>query len=127
MKIFTLFTTLLALASTVTADPLPSWNESPNKKAIISFVERTTSAGSPDYVVPAKRIATFDNDGCLWSEQPLYFQLIYIFDRIKTLAPKHPEWKTTEPFASILKDDVKQALSGGKKALMELAMNLINL
>ncbi len=104
------------------ADPLPSWNEGPNKQAIVSFVERTTQAGSPDYVVPAKRIATFDNDGCLWSEQPIYFQLIYISDRIKTLAPQHPEWKTTAPFSSILKGDMKQALAGGKKALMELAM-----
>lgn len=104
------------------ADPLPSWNEGANKRSIISFVERTTKAGSPDYVVPAERIATFDNDGCLWSEQPIYFQLIFITEQIKALAPQHPKWKTTEPFASVLKGDMKQALSGGKKALMELAM-----
>lgn len=110
------------IAPLIYADPLPSWNEGSNKQAIISFVNRTTKAGSPDYVVPAKRIATFDNDGCLWSEQPLYFQLIFISDRIKALASKHPEWKTKEPFASIIKGDVKKALSGGKKALMELAM-----
>ncbi|MFK5921756.1 MAG: HAD family hydrolase [Verrucomicrobiota bacterium] len=111
-----------ALSSLLHADPLPSWNEGSNKQAIISFVERTTQADSPDYVLPAKRIATFDNDGCLWSEQPIYFQLIFIIDQIKMLAPQHPEWKTTEPFASILKNDTKKALTGGKKALMELAM-----
>jgi len=118
--IIALITSLLS--PTLHADPLPSWNEGVNKQAIISFVERTTRADSPDYVVPAKRIATFDNDGCLWSEQPLYFQLIFIIDQIKTLAPQHPEWKNTEPFASILKGDTKKALSGGKKALMELAI-----
>lgn len=113
---------LLGLASPAPADPLPSWNESLSKKAIVSFVARTTTEGSPGYVVPAKRVATFDNDGCLWAEQPLYFQLIYIVDRIKTLAPQHPEWKDKEPYASILKDDVKAALAGGKKALLEMAM-----
>jgi len=122
MRTFTFFITLLSLVSPATADPLPSWKEGSNKQAIISFVERTAKAGSPDYVVPAKRIATFDNDGCLWSEQPLYFQAIYIFDRIKALAPKHPEWKEKEPFASVLKDDVKKALAGGEKALLEMAM-----
>ncbi len=110
------------IISPLHADPLPSWNEGPNKQAILSFVERITRAGSPDYVVPAKRIATFDNDGCLWSEQPLYFQAIFIFDRIKTLAPQHPEWKKSEPFASVLKGDMKKALAGGEKALLEMAM-----
>lgn len=117
----TLFATLFTCAANTFADPLPSWNQGPNKQTIISFVERTTTAGSPDYVVPAKRIATFDNDGCLWSEQPAYFQLIFMMDQVKKLAPQHPEWKTTEPFASILKGDVKQALAGGKKALMAIA------
>ncbi|MCF6311545.1 MAG: haloacid dehalogenase-like hydrolase [Verrucomicrobiales bacterium] len=121
-NIFTLTFTFLALASSSLADPLPSWNEGVNKQAIVSFVERTTTAGSPDYVVPTKRIATFDNDGCLWSEQPIYFQLIFIIDQIKALAPQHPEWKSAEPFASILKGDTKKALSGGKKSLIELAM-----
>ncbi len=113
---------LLTLVSTASADPLPSWNDGTAKKAIIAFVARTTTADSPDYVAPAARIATFDNDGCLWAEQPLYFQLIYIIERIKSLAPEHPEWKDTEPFASILNGDVKKALAGGKKALLDLTM-----
>lgn len=113
--------TLLAV-SPVLADPLPSWNEGPAKESIVSFVERVTTEGSPDYVVPAKRIATFDNDGCLWSEQPMYFQAFYVFDRIRALAPEHPEWKEREPFASAVKGDIEGALAGGEKALIELAM-----
>lgn len=112
----------LALAVTATADPLPSWNDTTSKQAIISFVERVTKEDSPDFVPAADRIATFDNDGCLWSEQPLYFQAIYIFDRIKELAPKHPEWKTEEPFASVLKGDIKKALAGGEHGLLKMAM-----
>ena len=81
-----------------------------------------TKAGSPDFVPAAERIATFDNDGTLWAEQPMYFQAIFIFDRIKQLAPQHPEWKTKEPFASVLKGDGKTALAGGEHALMEMAM-----
>ena len=96
--------------------------KNPTKQAIIEFVEKVTTPGSPDYVVPAERIATFDNDGCLWSEQPMYFQAIYIFDRIKALAPEHPEWKGEEPFASVLKGDLKSALAGGKAALIKMAM-----
>jgi len=114
--------TLLALSLSTFADPLPSWNDTATKKAIVTFVERVTTADSPDYVVPAERIATFDNDGCLWSEQPMYFQAFYIFDRIKTLAPQHPEWKQKEPFASVLKGDLKSALAGGEHALLEMAM-----
>jgi len=117
MKIITLS---LALAATVLADPLPSWNEGSSKSSIISFVQKTTTKNSPDYVVPAERIAVFDNDGTLWGEQPLYFQAIFIFDQIKVLAPKHPEWKTKEPFASVLKGDIKTVLAGGKKALVPL-------
>src|SRR5210317_1454236 len=120
MKVLLPFTLLLALP--LHADPLPSWNKTPTKQAIIEFVERVTTPGSPDYVDPAERIATFDNDGCLWSEQPIYFQAIFIADRIKALAPKHPEWKTQEPFASILRGEPKKALAGGEEALIELAM-----
>ncbi|MFC5050747.1 HAD family hydrolase [Rubritalea spongiae] len=115
----------LALAATIGflhADPLPSWNKSDSKQSIISFVDKVTDAGSPDYVAPAHRIATFDNDGTLWSEQPMYFQAYYIFDRIKQLAPEHPEWKEKEPFASVLKGDLNSALAGGEKALLEMAM-----
>jgi hypothetical protein len=113
--------TLLATAS-YAADPLPSWNDTAPKKAVVAFVEKVTKEGSPDFVPPAERIATFDNDGCLWAEQPMYFQAIFIFDRIKQLAPQHPEWKDKEPFASVLKGDVESALAGGERALLEMAM-----
>jgi len=103
-------------------DPLPSWNNTAPKKAIVAFVERVTTPSSPDFVPPAERIATFDNDGCLWAEQPLYFQAIFIFDRIEQLASQHPEWDEMEPFASVLKGDRKGALAGGEKALLEMAM-----
>jgi phosphoserine phosphatase len=104
------------------SEPLPSWNDTAPKKAIVAFVERVTTPGSPDFVTPAERIAAFDNDGTLWAEQPLYFQAIYIFDRIEQLAPEHPEWKEKEPFASVLRGDRKAALAGGEKALLEMAM-----
>ena len=90
-------------------DPLPSWNDGPAKKAILDFVARTIKEGGPDFVPVAERVATFDNDGTLWCEQPIYTQVQFAIDRIKELAPKHPEWKTTEPFKSILADD-KQAM-----------------
>src|SRR5687768_3760595 len=80
-------------------DQLPSWNDGVAKKSIITFVEKVTKKGSSDFVPPEERIATFDNDGCLWAEQPMYFQLLFALDRVKVLAPEHPEWKTTEPFA----------------------------
>jgi phosphoglycolate phosphatase-like HAD superfamily hydrolase len=104
------------------ADPLPSWNDGPAKQSILSFVGKITKEGSPDFVPPAERIAVFDNDGTLWGEQPMYFQAFFIFDRIKALAPQHPEWKQQEPFASVLKGDVKAALAGGEHALLEMAM-----
>ena len=110
------------LASAQSSDPLPSWNEGKSKQSIIDFVARVTKEGSADFVAPAERIATFDNDGCLWSEQPMYFQLFFAIDRVKALAPKHPEWKNTEPFASLLKGDVKAALAGGEKAILEIIM-----
>lgn len=104
------------------AEILPSWNEGQAKQAILSFVQRTTTPGSKDFVPEPERIATFDNDGCLWAEQPMYFQALFVFDRIKALAPQHPEWKTKEPYASVLKGDLKAALSGGEHALLEMAM-----
>lgn len=104
------------------ADALPSWNEGASKQAILAFVQRTTTAGSPEFVPPAERIATFDNDGTLWAEQPFYVQLAFALDRVKALAPQHPEWKTQEPFASLLAGDLKKALAGGEKALIELVM-----
>jgi hypothetical protein len=103
-------------------DPLPSWNDTAPKKAIVTFVEKVTKQGSPDFVPPAERIATFDIDGTLWAEQPMYFQLLFALDRVKTLAPQHPQWKTKEPFASLLKGDVKAVLAGGDKAILEIVM-----
>ncbi len=102
------------------ADPLASWNDTDTKKAIVTFVERVTEEGSPDYVAPAERIATFDNDGTLWSEQPMYFQLFFALDRVKALAPQHPEWKTNEPFAAVLKGDMKGVAASGEKGLLEI-------
>jgi hypothetical protein len=84
------------------ADPLPSWNDGPSKKAITDFVAKVTKQGSPDFVPVADRVATFDNDGTLWSEQPIYFQFQFALDRIKALGQKHPEWKDKEPFKSVL-------------------------
>src|SRR5205085_1617767 len=114
----------IALASPTTTtqaqNPLPSWNDTAPKKAIIAFVEKVTNEGSSDFVPPNERIATFDNDGTLWCEQPMYFQLLFALDRVKALAPQHPEWKDKEPFASLLKDDLKGALAGGEKALLEI-------
>jgi hypothetical protein len=105
------------------ADPaLPSWNDGATKRAIVAFVARVNDPSSPDFVAPSDRIAVFDNDGTLWAEQPLYFQAIFIFDRIRQLAPEHPEWKGQEPFASVLRGDVKSALAGGERSLLEMAM-----
>ena len=109
-------TTTIALAQ----DPLPSWNDGPAKKSITEFVAKVTKEGSPDFVPSEERIATFDNDGTLWCEQPMYFQLLFALDRVKALAPQHPEWKTKEPFASLLKGDVKAALAGGERAMLEI-------
>jgi len=102
-------------------DPLPSWNDGPAKKSIVDFVTKVTTTGSPDFVPVPERIATFDNDGTLWCEQPLPVQALFAFDRVKALAPRHPEWKTREPFASILKGDFKNALSSDH-AILELFM-----
>ncbi|MCC7084845.1 MAG: haloacid dehalogenase-like hydrolase [Pirellulales bacterium] len=104
------------------AGPLPSWNETPTKKAIVGFVERTTKEGSAEFVPPADRIATFDNDGTLWTEHPMYTQLAFAIDRVKTLAPQHPEWKTQQPFKAVLDNDVKALAEAGEKGLVELIM-----
>jgi hypothetical protein len=104
------------------ADPLPSWNQGSTKTSIVDFVTRVTREGTSDFVPPAERIAAFDNDGTLWPEQPLYFQLLFALDRVKELAPQHPEWKEQEPFASLLRGDVKTALAGGEHAILEIVM-----
>jgi len=118
---------LAAVAFTATsaraADPLPSWNDGPAKQSIINFVTKVTTPGSPDFVPVPERIAVYDNDGTLWSEQPVPVQFYFVADRVKALAPNHPEWKTKEPFASLLKGDVKKALeTSGDHGLMELFM-----
>jgi phosphoglycolate phosphatase-like HAD superfamily hydrolase len=101
-------------------DPLPSWNNGPVKRAVIDFVARVTTEGGPDFVPPAERIAVFDNDGTLWAEQPIYFQLQFALDRVKALAPKHPEWKQKQPFKALLDGDKKAFAAGGEKALLEV-------
>ena len=103
-------------------DALPSWNDGVAKQSIVAFVERVTGQGTADFVPVAERIAVFDNDGTLWGEQPMYFQLLFALDRIKALAPQHTEWKSQEPFASLLKGDVKGALAGGEPAIMQIVM-----
>jgi hypothetical protein len=103
-------------------DPLPSWNDGPAKKAVVAFVTKTTTAGSVDFVPVAERIATFDNDGTLWCEQPMPVQFYFALDRVKELAPQNPEWKDKEPFASLLKGDLQTTLAGGDHALLELVM-----
>jgi len=87
---------LLLAPLAAVADALPSWNDTATRQAIVDFVVKTTTPTSPDYVPPAERIAVFDNDGCLWSEQPAYFQLLFALDRVRALAPQHPEWKEQE-------------------------------
>jgi phosphoserine phosphatase len=101
-------------------DPLPSWHDAAPRKTIVAFVERVTAKGSPDFVPPPERIAVFDNDGTLWSEKPVPFQVMFAFDRIKALAPQHPEWKTREPFASLLKGDMEGVAASGEKGVLEI-------
>jgi len=111
------------LAGRVTlADPLPSWNEGPARQGIIEFVRRVTDKSSPHYVPPEQRIATFDNDGTLWSEQPMYFQAFFTLDRVKALAPQHPEWKDRQPFKAILENDTKALVASGEKGMLEILM-----
>jgi phosphoserine phosphatase len=99
---------------------LPSWNEGPSKQAVLSFIEKTTTQGSPEFLPVSQRIAVFDNDGTLWSEQPIYVQLAFTMDRVKALAPQYPEWKTTQPFQAVLENDLKGVLASGHKGFFEL-------
>lgn len=101
-------------------DPLPSWNEGTTKKKIIDFVTKTTKEGSEDFIPVTDRIACFDNDGTLWSEQPLYFQFFFAIEQIKAMAPQHPEWKDNQPFKAILEGDMKTVMGGGEKALLQI-------
>ncbi|NWA43596.1 haloacid dehalogenase-like hydrolase [Pseudomonas reactans] len=111
---------LLLSLPALAADPLPSWNEGPNKKQIIEFVQAVTAEGSKDYVKPAERIAVFDNDGTLWTEQPAYFEVLFAFDEVKRLAPQHPEWKTTQPFQAVLEGDHKALAASGMDGLLKI-------
>jgi phosphoglycolate phosphatase-like HAD superfamily hydrolase len=104
------------------ADPLASWNDGPAKKSILEFVAAVTDENGKDYVIPAERIATFDNDGTLWVEYPMYTQALFAFDRVKALAPQHPEWRTTQPFKGVLEGDMKAVGASGMKGLMQIIM-----
>jgi hypothetical protein len=104
------------------ANPLPTWNDTATKQAILQFVATVTAEGGADYVPPADRIATFDNDGTLWCEQPIYIQLAFAIDRVKALAQQHPEWRTTQPFQAVLEDDHKALGASGVKGLTEIVM-----
>jgi len=120
---FVVFAALLAaFTAAAQTDPLPSWNDTATKKAIVTFVEKVTKQGSPDFVPPAERIATFDNDGTLWPSHPMYTQLAFALDRVKTLAPRHPEWKTQQPFKAVLDNHLKALAAAGEKGLVELVM-----
>ena len=112
----------ITLSEKSVLEPLPSWNAGANKKAIVDFVTAVTTEGGTSFIKPEDRIATFDNDGTLWAEQPLYFQFLFAVDRIKAMSPLHPEWKTKEPFKSVLEGNLKKALAGGEKGIAELMM-----
>ena len=107
---------------TAQTDPLPSWNDTAAKKNIESFVDCVTKEGGPDFVPQEQRIATFDNDGTLWVESPIYTQIAFAFDRVKEMAPQHPEWKTTQPFKGILEGDMKAVAASGEKGIVEITV-----
>jgi phosphoglycolate phosphatase-like HAD superfamily hydrolase len=109
-------------AASAAEDPLPSWNDGSTKKAILEFVAAVTDENGKDYVEPAERIATFDNDGTLWVESPMYTQALFAFERVKELAPQHPEWKTTQPFKALLEGDMKTVGASGMEGLMKIVM-----
>jgi hypothetical protein len=113
---------LLPVVASAQPAPLPSWNQNAVKEAILAFVEATTREGSPGFVPRAERIAVFDNDGTLWAEQPMYVQLAFALDRVKALAPGHPEWKTKPPFSAVLTGDMKALAASGEKGIVELVM-----
>ena len=112
----------IAVSTATAQDPLPSWNDGPAKQAILEFVAAVTEKSGKDYVAPEDRIATFDNDGTLWVEYPMYTQVLFAFDRVKDLAPQHPEWKTKQPFKALLAGDMKTVAASGMKGLMAIVM-----
>src|SRR5688572_13753657 len=111
-----------ASAPTLGADPLPSWNDGATKEAILQFVRKVSLEGEPEFVPVVERIAVFDNDGTLWGEQPLYFQFQFALDRVKAMAPDHPEWKAKPNFKAALDGDAKALLATGEKGVAELMM-----
>jgi phosphoglycolate phosphatase-like HAD superfamily hydrolase len=111
---------LIPAVALAQSDPLPSWNDTAPKAAIVAFVEKVSKDGSPDFVPEPERIAVFDNDGTLWTEQPMYVQLAFALDRVKALAPEHPDWATTQPFQAVLEGDMKTLAAAGEKGLMEI-------
>jgi phosphoglycolate phosphatase-like HAD superfamily hydrolase len=119
-RALTVFAIVTVAAPVRAADPLPSWNDGPAKKALLNFVAKVTKEGGPDFVPRPERVATFDNDGTLWAEKPLYFQLAFALDRVKVLVEKHPEWKEKEPYKSILAGETKSLVNAGEKAFVDL-------
>ncbi len=119
--ILTLTVALAGCAADVT-DPLPSWNDGAARSAITDFVARVVDPASPEFVPAPERIAVFDNDGTLWAEQPIYVQLAFAMDRVKALAPEHPEWQTQQPFAAVLAGDMDALHDSGEHGLLELIM-----
>ncbi|MEN8164179.1 MAG: HAD family hydrolase [Acidobacteriota bacterium] len=109
-------------SATAPSDPLPSWNEGAAKQSIIDFVARVTDETGPDFVPAPERVATFDNDGTLWSEKPAYFQLFFAIDRVKALASEHPEWATEQPFKAVLEGDMEALVASGEHGLLQLVM-----
>ncbi|WP_085640053.1 MULTISPECIES: HAD family phosphatase [unclassified Pseudomonas] len=114
-----IFALLLPLSAPA-SEPLPSWNEGPAKRSIIEFVQAVTDRSSKDFVKPAERIAVFDNDGTLWSEQPAYFELLFAFDEVKRTAAQHPQWKTTQPFKAVLENDHQALAAAGMDGLLKI-------
>jgi hypothetical protein len=121
-KLWLIICLFVGVANAQAMDQLPSWQDTSTKENIIAFVARVTDSASEDFVAPSDRIAVFDNDGTLWSEQPMYFQLAFALDRVKALAPQHPEWKTQQPFKAALEGDLHALAASGEKGLLELVM-----
>ena len=119
-SICTLFAMTLTAGAQTGADPLPSWNDGATKQAIVDFVTRVTKEGGPDFVPPGDRIATFDNDGTLWTEQPIYTEFAFVFDRVEEMAPQHPEWQTQQPYAAVLHHDMKAVAASGDRGMFEM-------
>ncbi|WP_299394366.1 HAD family phosphatase [Pelagibius sp.] len=122
LRLFVLVLAVVLLSGPAVADPLPSWNDGPSKAAILSFVEQVTEAGGAHYVPPPKRIAVFDNDGTLWAEQPMYFQLIYAFNYVKALAPRNPGWAESRVLRAAMVGDVAEVLRNGQQGVMQVVM-----